>query len=77
MSSRYKFEGREGVHFGTSSFIDWIDVFTVDIYRDILLHSFWVGQKNQSLEVHGRGTAPIIFIKFVHFYNTINAGSEE
>jgi len=37
---QYKFDDREGVYFVTSTVVDWIDVFTRDIYRDILLDSF-------------------------------------
>jgi putative transposase len=53
MSSKYKFDDREGVYFVTSSVVDWIDVFTRDIYRDILLDSFRFCQKNQNLQLHG------------------------
>ena len=37
MSSKYKFDDREGVYFVTSTVVDWIDVFTRDMYRNIVL----------------------------------------
>ena len=52
MSSKYKFDDWEGVYFVTSTVVDWIDVFTRDIYRDILLDSFRFCQKNQNLQLH-------------------------
>jgi hypothetical protein len=45
MSSKYKFVDKESVYFITSTVVDWIDVFTRDIYRDILLDSLRFCQK--------------------------------
>ena len=53
MSSEYKFDDREGVYFITATVVDWIDVFTRDIYRDILTDSFRFCQKNQNLQLRG------------------------
>ena len=52
MSSKYKFTDREGVYFVTATVVDWVDVFTGDIYRDILLESFRFCQAKQRLHVH-------------------------
>src|ERR1700743_3786402 len=52
MSTKYKFVDREGVYFTTSKIVNWIDVFTRDIYRDILLNSIRFCQNNQGLIVH-------------------------
>jgi hypothetical protein len=40
MSSKHKFSDIEGVYFIPSTVVDWIDVFTRDVYREILLNSF-------------------------------------
>ncbi len=52
MSKKYKFTDREGVYFTTATVVDWIDVFTRDLYRDILLDSFRYCQKEKGLQVH-------------------------
>ncbi len=52
MSSKYKFNDRDGLYFVTSTVVDWVDVFTRDIYRDILLDSFRFCQQNQGLQLH-------------------------
>ena len=40
MSKKYKFSDTDGTYFVTSTVVDWIDVFTRNLYRDILLDSF-------------------------------------
>lgn len=52
MSSGYKFTDKEGCYFITATVVDWVDVFTRDIYRDILIDSFRFCQKNQGLVIH-------------------------
>lgn len=52
MSSKYKFVVKEGIYFTTSTVVGWVDVFTRDIYRDILLDSIRFCQKNQGLVIH-------------------------
>ena len=52
MSSKYKFINPEAVYFVTGTVVDWIDVFTRNIYRDILLNSFRHCQINQGLQIH-------------------------
>ena len=52
MSSKYKFDDIEGVYFTTSTVVDWIDVFTRDLYRNILLDSLNYCRKNQGLQIH-------------------------
>ena len=46
MSTKYKFVDKEGIYFTTSTVVDWVDVFTRDIYRDILLDSIRFCQLN-------------------------------
>lgn len=52
MSSRYKFIDKEGCYFVTASVVDWVDVFTRDIYRDILLNSFRFCQQYKGLIIN-------------------------
>lgn len=52
MSTKYKFIDKEAVYFVTSTVVDWMDVFTRNVYRDILIDSFKFCQKNQGLNIH-------------------------
>jgi len=52
MSTKYKFIDKQGVYFTTSTVVGWLDVFTRDVYKDILLDSIRVCQLNQGLSVH-------------------------
>ena len=52
MSSKYKFVDKEGLYFTTSTIVGWTDLFTRDIYRNILLDSIRFCQLNQGLDVH-------------------------
>jgi REP element-mobilizing transposase RayT len=40
MTSGYKIKDQEGLYFLTFQIVDWIDVFTRKIYRDIIIDSF-------------------------------------
>jgi REP element-mobilizing transposase RayT len=73
MSSKYKFDDIEGVYFITSTVVDWIDVFTRDIYRDILLDSFRFCQKNQGLQLHAWVLMPNHF-HLICSFKKANAG---
>ena len=52
MSAKYKFTDKEAVYFVTATAVDWVDVFTRNICRDILLDSLRFCQKNQGLQIH-------------------------
>ena len=52
MSKRYKFINNSGIYFTTSTVACWTDVFTRDIYRDILLESIRYCQTNYGLNIH-------------------------
>ncbi len=52
MSSKYKFVDKHGHYFTTSTIVGWTDLFTRDIYRNILLDSIRFCQLNQGLDVH-------------------------
>lgn len=52
MSRKYKFHNPDGVYFITFSVVKWVDVFTRDIYRKIMLDSFRYCQKEKGLVIH-------------------------
>ena len=74
MSSKYKFDDIGGVYFVTSTVVDWIDVFTRDIYSNILLDSFRFCQKNQGLQLHAWVLMPNHFHLICSFINNANPG---
>jgi putative transposase len=52
MSTKYRFTDKEGIYFTTSTVVTWLDVFTRDVYRNILLDSIRHCQRSQGLVVH-------------------------
>jgi putative transposase len=74
MSSKYKFSDKEAVYFVTATTVDWIDVFTRNIYRDILLDSFRFCQKNQGLQIHAWVLMPNHFHMICSFVNGYDPG---
>jgi len=74
MSCKYKFNEKEGMYFITATVVDWIDVFTRDIYRDILLNSFRFCQKNQGLMVHAWVLMPNHFHMICSFLKSHDPG---
>ena len=72
MSSKYKFDDREGIYFVTSTVVDWVDVFTRDIYRNILLDSIRFCQKYQELQLHAWVLMPNHFHLICSFINNAN-----
>jgi putative transposase len=48
----YKIRNQQGVHFISFAVVDWIDVFTRKIYRDIIVDSLAFCQQEKSLRVH-------------------------
>jgi Transposase and inactivated derivatives len=53
MSQQYKFRNANAIYFSTSTVVGWIDVFTRDIYRNILLDSIRFSQQNKGMQIHG------------------------
>jgi putative transposase len=71
MSRKYKFSDREGLYFVTATTVNWIDVFTRNCYKDILLDSFRFCQINQGLQIHAWVLMPNHFhmiCSFLHEY---------
>lgn len=51
MSRNYKFHNPEGIYFVSFAVVDWLDVFTRNEYKDILLDSLQYCQKEKGMEV--------------------------
>ena len=52
MSVKYKFRNPEGLYFITFATVNWIDVFTRNIYKDILIKSIHYCIEQKGLEVY-------------------------
>lgn len=62
MSRKYKFRDARGVYFITFTVVAWVDVFTRNLYRDILISSFEFCTANKGLRIH----AYVIMTNHVH-----------
>ena len=62
MSSKYKFKNPDGIYFVSFAEVGWIDVFTRNIYKDIVLDSIKHCQKEKGLIVH----AWVIMTSHIH-----------
>nr|WP_317173693.1 transposase [Adhaeribacter radiodurans] len=62
MSRNYKFNNHNALYFITFSVVQWIDVFTRPLYRDIMLQSLRYCMQHKGLEVY----AYIIMTNHVH-----------
>ena len=51
MSRKYKFHNPDGVYFVTFTVHKWVDVFTRNEYKDILVSNLDYCQKNKGLEI--------------------------
>jgi len=64
MSERgYKIRNQQGLHFITFAVVEWVDVFTRQQYRDILIESLEYCIKHKGLNLH----AWVIMSNHVHF----------
>ncbi len=52
MSRNYKIQNQDGIYFITFATVGWVDVFTRQIYRDILLASIKYCQKEKGLIIY-------------------------
>ena len=52
MSKRYRFVDNSAVYFTTSTVVGWLDIFTRELYKTILLDSLRFCQLNQGLKIH-------------------------
>ena len=51
MSRNYKFHNPKGVYFVSFAVVEWLDVFTRNEYKDILIDSLEFCQKNKGMEL--------------------------
>jgi REP element-mobilizing transposase RayT len=51
MSRKYKFHNPEGLYFVTLTVKGWVDVFTRNEYKNILIENLTYCQKNKGLEI--------------------------
>lgn len=61
-SGGFKIRNQAGVHFITFAVVNWVDVFSRQVYRDILLESLKYCQINRGLNVH----AWVVMTNHVH-----------
>ncbi len=52
MPSKYKFHNPEGLYFVTLTIIDWVDIFSREIYRKIMIDSLNYSIINKGLVLH-------------------------
>lgn len=72
MSNAYKFKNSDGLYFITSTVVGWIDVFTRDVYRNILLDSFRYCKENKGLEIF----AWVLMTNHFHLLARANGGNK-
>jgi len=63
MSRNYKFHNPEGVYFVSFAVVEWLDVFTRNEYKDLLIDSLHHCQKEKGMEIF----AWCIMTNHVHF----------
>ena len=52
MSRKYNFLSPTGMHYTTSTIVGWIDIFTRQIYRDIVIESLQWCQQHKGLQIY-------------------------
>jgi REP element-mobilizing transposase RayT len=52
MSRNYKFHNPEGLYFVSFAVVNWIDVFSRKIYKDLVLESLAYCQKHKGMEIY-------------------------
>jgi hypothetical protein len=51
MSTGYQINDQEGLYYLTFQIVDWIDVFTRQVYRDIIIDSLKYAIENKGLDI--------------------------
>ena len=62
MSTGYRISEQDELHYVTFQIVKWIDIFTRQIYRDIIIDCLRYSQQNKALEVY----AYVIMSNHVH-----------
>lgn len=70
MSRNYKFLNPEGLYFVSFAVVEWLDVFTRNLYKDIVIDSLTFCQKNKGMEI----VAWCIMTSHVHLIFRSNNG---
>lgn len=52
MSRAYKIEEQDGLHYVTFQIVEWVDIFTRQVQRDIVIDSLKYCQQNKQLEIY-------------------------
>ncbi|MDL2323362.1 hypothetical protein LJC52_05170, partial [Bacteroidales bacterium OttesenSCG-928-A17] len=66
MSTGYKIQDQDELHYLTFQIVKWVALFTRQIYRDIVINSLNFCQKNEGLEIDQKA-------KYIHD-NPVRAG---
>lgn len=53
MTTGYQIKEQSGLYYLTFQVVDWIDVFTRQVYKDIIIESLRYCQKNKGLQIFG------------------------
>ncbi len=72
MASRYKIQNQQALYFLTFKVVGWIDVFTRQRYRDILIESLKFCQEKKGLRLY----AYVIMSNHLHLVAAANEGYE-
>ena len=70
MPSKYKFHNPEGIYFITYSVVEWVDVFTRPVYKDIVVDSLKYAQESKGLYLY----AWVIMSNHVHLIASVKEG---
>lgn len=62
MSTGYKIEDQEALHYVTFQIVNWVDIFTRQVYRDIVIDSLKFCQANKGLEIY----AFVVMLNHIH-----------
>ena len=62
MSTGYQIRDQQGLYYLTFQIVDWVDIFTRQVYRDIVIDSFMYAISNKKLQVF----AYVIMSNHVH-----------
>ncbi|HNW97085.1 MAG TPA: transposase [Bacteroidales bacterium] len=53
MTTGYQIKEQAGLHYLTFQVVDWIDIFTRQVYRDIVIDSLSYCKQNKDLQIFG------------------------
>lgn len=70
MPSKYKFLNPDGLYFITYTVVEWVDVFTRSVYKDIVVESLKYAQESKGLILH----AWVIMSNHIHLIASAGDG---